>query len=70
MWIICFLQEWLCGTDCIDVYACMYLCSDVYSAVVCWRGVELCVLMFCVVIIYDVEYKILEIKHYSICLLC
>jgi hypothetical protein len=49
------LHEWLCGTGAIGVYA----CSDVYSAAVCWRDVELCVLMFCIVNIYGVEYRIL-----------
>jgi hypothetical protein len=31
--------------------ACMFLCGDVYSASVCWRDVELWVLMFCIVLI-------------------
>jgi hypothetical protein len=42
------------------------LYGDVYSAAVCWRGVELCVLMFCIVIICGVEYTILEMKQYFI----
>jgi hypothetical protein len=41
------------------VYMCAcILCSDVYSTAVCWRGAVLCVLMFCVVIMYGVEYRI------------
>jgi hypothetical protein len=29
------------------------LCGDVSSAALCWRGVNLCVLWFCIGIIYD-----------------
>jgi hypothetical protein len=56
----------LCGTDAISVMPGCILCRDVYSAAVCWRGVELCVLIFCIAIIYGVEYRILEIKRYFV----
>jgi transposase len=42
MWKVC-LHEWLCGTGTIGVMPAGILCSDVYSAAVCWHGVELCV---------------------------
>jgi hypothetical protein len=43
------------------------LCGDVYSAaIVCWHGVNLCVLVLYIVIIYGVKYKILEIKQYFV----
>jgi hypothetical protein len=41
----------------------MYLRGGVYSAV-CWRGVELCILVFSINIMYGDEYRILEIKQY------
>jgi hypothetical protein len=45
MWTVCYLHQWLCGTGAIGVIlACKsILCGNVYSATVCWRGVELCV---------------------------
>jgi hypothetical protein len=49
---------------CYWCYACcMFLRGDAYIGAVCWRGVDfVCVLLFCIVIIYDVEYGILEVK--------
>jgi hypothetical protein len=69
MWRVCCLHKWLCGTG-----AACILCGDIHSAAVCWRGMELCVLMFCIVIICGVVYRILTIKvyfvHLFILLLC
>jgi hypothetical protein len=63
---VCCLHKWLCGTGAIGVMSACTLCVDVYSAAVCWRGVELCVLMFCIVIICGVEYRIFENKQYFV----
>jgi hypothetical protein len=67
-WRVCYLHEWVCVTAAIGVMPACTLCGDVYtySAAICWRGVELCVLMFCIAIIRGVEYRILEIKQYFV----
>jgi hypothetical protein len=62
MYTLCCRHEWLCGTGATGVLPLCILCGDVYSAAVCWRGVQLCMLLFCIVIIYGVEYRILETK--------
>jgi hypothetical protein len=56
--VLVYMPEWI-------------LWSDVYSAAVCWCGVELCVLIFCVVIVYGIEYRLWRSRNISfICLLC
>jgi hypothetical protein len=37
-----------------------------YTAAVCWLDVELCVLMFYIMSMYDVKYEVSEIKEYLI----
>jgi hypothetical protein len=69
-YVECCLPECLCGTGAVGVMLACILCGDVYSAAVCWSGVELCVLMFCIVIICGVKYMILEIRQYFIHLFC
>jgi hypothetical protein len=66
MWRVFCLHERLCGTGAIGVMSTCILCGDVYSAAVCWRGMELCVLIFCIVVIYGVDYRILEVKKYFV----
>jgi hypothetical protein len=63
VWRVCCLHEWLCGTGDIGVLPACTLCCDVYSSAVCWPGVELCVLIFCMVVICGVEYRILYIRQ-------
>jgi hypothetical protein len=62
----CYLHEWMCGTGAIAVTPACISCSDEYSAAICWRGLELCVLMFCIVVTYGAEYRILQIKQYFV----
>jgi hypothetical protein len=47
---------YLCWPECL-------LLADVYGAAVCWLGVDfVCILLFCVVIMYGVKYRALEVK--------
>jgi hypothetical protein len=52
---VCCLHEWLCGTGVIGVVSASFLRGDVYSAAVCWRGVDFVCVLFCIVVIYDIE---------------
>lgn len=57
-----FPDKWLCGTDASGVPP-AFLCGNVYFTAVCWRDMNLRMLFFCIVITYDVEYRILKIKQ-------
>jgi hypothetical protein len=69
----CFLalcgQCVICTNGCVRlvllvISACKsILCGNIYNAAVCWRGVEPCVLMFCILTIFSVEYRILKIRE-------
>jgi hypothetical protein len=41
-YVVC-MNGWLCGTGAIGVTPACILYGNVYSAAVCWHGVELCV---------------------------
>jgi hypothetical protein len=61
---LCF--EGLCGSGavCVSVNV---SCDDVYGAAVCWLAVDfVCLLLFCVIIINGVEYRVLEVKQYFV----
>jgi hypothetical protein len=61
------LSVWMAVWDCsIGVMSASILCGDVYSAVVCWRGIELCVLVFWIAILYGIKYSVSEIKQYFV----
>jgi hypothetical protein len=61
MWRVCCLRELLFETSAIGVVP---ACIFAYSAAVCWHFVELCVLIYFIVIMYDVLYRILEARKY------
>jgi hypothetical protein len=44
MWMVCMNGCW---ADAFGLMPACILCDDVYSAAVCWRRVDLCVLMIC-----------------------
>jgi hypothetical protein len=47
----------------VDVSPVCILRGGVYSVAICWCAVDfMCVLLFCIVFIYGVKYRILEIE--------
>jgi hypothetical protein len=61
------VYQGLCGTRAVCVGLNVILRRDVYGAALCWRGVNfVCVLLFCVVVINGVKYRVLEVKWYFV----
>jgi hypothetical protein len=58
------LASWLHA----PAYILCLLCGDVYSAAICRHGVELCVLLFCIDYIQNIQRRIqiLEIKQHFV----